>query len=776
MLIRKFDFGLLLPGIVPGTIIAAAWAVIFINNEGCFTLGKTGAVMISLGLWGIVTSGSALFLAAGELAGKYKWALALLLGGACSMLLQYHLCADFFGDNYSTIELGGDYLLLLGCHLLLLLLPVVLAVWQRERCFKWRVRLTLIFCLTQLVYVSSCFLRREPVSDHYDFKEYTFSEKEKFAFGSGENIIIAVVDCMGERLFKQTLAKYPELKSSFRDFICFDNMQSPLPRTMYAVPALLTGQEFPADEKGNPADDDHGVYLSRAYREENSLFRLARKKGFRVEGYPFILQTISYAPDVIDNSEEISEEVRKDSVKKIFEVMALRLVPGFLEGFTDGLVRKETLDFVPQTRAAAEEEQEPYDRIFYQRLQKEFRLSSREKVFKYLHLHGAHTPVTTNENLETQEGVLTEQQLRGSLKIVELLLRKLKENDLYHTSTIVIVGDHTEKYTPGVVALIKRPRMTQKELKFNGVPCRISQISSTVRRESGVDSCAPSLFALPFVAGNPSEIRDGTRQFPDFTPWCKEEKAVEIPVPGSFVQGRTFLHNDRLMVDLIPESTLFSAGKVTVTAQRLSSGESFTTTLIKNGSFRDLLLPELKSPDGIYQLTVTEWEVPQKEGKENISRLIPFRVRVKENQVSICKKEFDTYNEAVELNKKMAFYPLVCHHGVKLPETAALEWNFLRLPEGTSMFLNLPELKEKCKVEIHFVRNSLFAHLPVIFVNGRKREGENSDNRRSVVITPDEAGKTALSFEYVREKNEKKSPQRFSPGIRIKSIRVIPGE
>ena len=432
----------------------------------------------------------------------------------------------------------------------------------------------------------------------------------------------------------------------------------------------------------------------------------------------------------------------------------------------------------------AGEEQEPHDRIFYQRLQKEFRLSSREKVFKYLHLHGAHAPVTTNENLETQEGVLTVQQLRGSLKIVELLLRKLKENDLYHTSTIVIVGDHSEKYTPGVVALIKRPRMTQKELQFNGVPCRISQISSTVRRESGIDPCAPSLFALPFVAGNPSEIREDIRQFPDFTPWRKEEKAFEIPLPGSFIQGRALLHNDRLMVDLNPDSTLFSAGKVTVTAQKLFSGERFTTTLIKNGSFRDLLLPELRFPDGIYQLTVTEWDVPQKEGNENFSRLFPFNVQVKENLISICKKEPDTYNKVVELNKKMEFHPRVCHYGVKLPETASLEWNFLRLPERCSMFLKLPELKEKCKVEICFVRNSLFAPAPApaIFVNGRKREGETRDVWRigeqisSVIITPDEAGEMALSFENVREKGGKKNPQHFSPGIRIKSIRVISGE
>ncbi len=246
-------------------------------------------------------------------------------GVTVSFLLQYLCWSDFFPAGIAGMLPRRELLFFSGLHLVLLLAPPVGAVFLRRGIRRNAKKIAAAVVLTQIVSVVAVFC--ESRSQKYDFSEYSLSGKTKFEFGKKENVIFLVIDAMGERLCKEAFAEYPELRKSFADFVCFDRIVSPIPRTMYAVPAMLTGTDFP--EKYDGSDRGHAEYVQRACRSETSLFTALKKDGFRREAYPLILQTISYGPDVIDNSVPVTRAVEKQSAVQIVDSVLERQIPFF---------------------------------------------------------------------------------------------------------------------------------------------------------------------------------------------------------------------------------------------------------------------------------------------------------------------------------------------------------------------------------------------------------------------------------------------------------------
>ena len=772
---KKFDKTLLVSAAVPGSIAVTPWLGMFLYNRNCFTLTLSGALFIAGAAFCVITLLCAALLWTVDLCPWKERLRALFTGLSAAAIVQYYGCYDAFDKELPHNIFWMDALLFCGVYLLLLGAPVFLALWQTQRCYKWRLKIALVLLLTQLVSLGYACISSPPVGEAYDFREYSFSEKDKFTFGSKENIIVLVVDCMGERLLKEVLVKYPGTAEIFRDFTCFDRMVSPLPRTMYAVPALLTGIDFPRDEKGEPADDDHAAYLSRVCREESSLFKLARSKGFRTEGYPFILQTISYAPDVIDNSQAITREVKKESVGKITEIVLNRFIPSFLKGFWGEKLASEPIPFV--SPGGSEEESDfSYDQIFYRRLQQEFKVGEREKVFKYLHISGAHDPLTVDENLVKGKNLLRTQQLRGSLKIIELLLEKLKAHNLYDTSTIVITGDHTEKYKPEVVTFIKRPFEKPGALLFNSVPCRISQITGTVARESGLSPQASSLFELPFVKGSVEKIREDSLQFAQMTPWKKLSSSAAPCENMETVQGETLLYDGRIMVDIRAESTLYSAVRATAVAENLKTAEKYVSTIDLKRSFRDLLLPAAAFPEGDYLFYVLE------EGKDHDNeirrtcRIIPPWYHLSEKGISQRNMPPELFSLPLRLDCKMKFHTFAIFPGVQFSGKCTLGWNGAKVPSGEEVALRLPPSRKNCKVQLRFKPFPGRERKVSIQVNGKKRGQVKlsgtvlEESLYTLTVSPDDPRVVTVNFQLQKEKN---GPQQFLPeGIRIISLMV----
>ena len=62
--------------------------------------------------------------------------------------------------------------------------------------------------------------------------------------------------------------------------------------------------------------------------------------------------------------------------------------------------------------------------------------------FKFIHLEGGHAPFNFDENLNYIENGTYKQKIHGNLKYVKNFLERLKSNNVYDNSVIVIMADH----------------------------------------------------------------------------------------------------------------------------------------------------------------------------------------------------------------------------------------------------------------------------------------------------------------------------------------------
>lgn len=436
-----------------------------------------------------------------------------VLGLAFTVWIQYLFHTKIIQISNNILpEYSGNILPIMLFGALLVLIPIALTLWKHAWFSANAVKLSVIAIITQIVPLGYHFLTN-PRGDytHYDF---TVSEKNKFVFGKDSNVLVIVVDSMGEALFKEALNEFPELRESFKDFTCFDRMVSPIPHTTFAVPAMLTG--IPYSEKSAPdLGAKHADYINTACHDQGSLFSELGRAGYIREGYPYVLQTIAYSPELLENA--IDRQSHSRSWHTFIDIWLSNITPLILQPLLGRPYLSLTDRFVAPGEEVLGHLFQNHDVNNYQRLLVEAKVGEHDNVFKYLHLQGAHVPVATDENLQATYDTTTLRQLRGSLRIVEAILDRLHLYGLYDKSLIVVTGDHSELYTPEVVTLIKRPDDISAQIRFNAVPCQLIDIAPTVLACLGLRPQEDSLFSRPPVASQ------GVRDLPEIRHWQVSE-------------------------------------------------------------------------------------------------------------------------------------------------------------------------------------------------------------------------------------------------------------
>ena len=742
------------------TSTATACAILFpgievyVRNRGAFSLTPWGAA--GFGVVGLLICFVVCFsvLALCRRPRVFAAANAVVLGAGISILLQYLYWSGVFPEQtFDETMPVSDMLLLAGFNLFLLLLPPAVALCCRRTLCRNAGKVAAVVVLTQ--FVSIVWACMNNTAGSYDFTEYTISEKTKFEFGSRENVIVLVVDAMGERIAKETMAKYPELRTVFRDFVCFDRMVSPLPRTMFAVPAMLTGVEYRSPNEDD--EDEHARYLIRACRGRRSLFQALKRHGFRVEGYPFILQTISYGPDVIDNSASVTHQAQRRSAITILDAALSRQIPFFLKPLLAERYFDATDRFVTPGDAAATDE-EPFDVVFLRRLKGEFRVGARERVFKYLHIQGAHDPVRTDEHLAFNRETSKLRQLRGSLKIVEMLLEKLRIAGLYDDATIVVIGDHSEFYTQENIAFVKRGRERSETLRFNSVPCKVSDIAGTVLKEVRPSENADSLFDLAPVWGDGSCRTDARVGNLRFGAWTKNAVNVEEFSPYL----KTF-HRDNSRLLIEPEfDCTRPAPKITLILQNAETEETWTSEVIAEPGIHPFLeVSSFDVPDGVYRLILRG-----STNCESEMQCLPRFLTVAGGDFHLSETYPDLTPRAMRRGEGIVFRPLRPYPQVVFAAGTEFRGDAVILEENQRIGIRLPALRPPA--ELTLTKN--FTALPpgklTLYRDGKKEAEitvkEPGERNIPVMVPPGEERVVTFFFRFTpKRRSRETSPTRL---------------
>ena len=715
---KKIDWKLFYPGIAAAVTLLCPSLTVFLNNRSQFTLDGIAAA-------GMFLTAGAVIWAIGTvtmvLCRRREKLLRTLHGVwlAFSVAMAFHsgFWIRWFLDDpdfsWSTAE--PLVLFLIAVHVIVMLIPFGLAFRFRNWIWDHAGKLTAAIVLSQLAVLAEPMFSAKEAPD-YDFRSYSISEREKFTFSAGQNIILLVVDCMGERICKEVLRNYPEVSAVLKDFTVFDRMESPLARTMFAVPAMLTGINFPRTEDNQPGDLDHADYLNLVCRDPASLFQLCRRNGIRFEAYPFVLNIISYAPDVIDNSIEIDYETKKQSLIKILDTALELQIPFYLKPLLQKVYYIATDPFVIPAQKQVRSPEAVFDRVFHARLNHDFKTDRSGARFKYFHLHGAHEPVRTDENLELNPFTLKYKQLRGSLKNVELLLEKMKRAGIYDRSMIVIVGDHTERYTPEVIAFVKRPMEHHETPVFNSTPCQVSDIAGTFAKCCGLDPKARSLFDLPFRAGNLNTVRGkefaAVRDFPDWKPDDTPREDSPELYPHAIL-----LEDDRIVFD-IGHETFGDAEKFTLTAEEMRSGKKFSAELDLSGNFNYLRSSGIRFPDGCYRVYLQIVHRPGPGSAGEKFYVLPRYLISRNGRPELSEKTAFLQERPLQIGESIEFELMMHPASIILPRSAEIRSNYLLLPGNAPLGIRLPATKRPLALELS-LRKSRKGVIS-FYIDGRK--------------------------------------------------------
>jgi hypothetical protein len=500
----------------------------------------------------------------------FNWNFGRLTGGGIAWEQFRHLAyfelvcyIIVFGIAIWKRKLFSQYAIHLSCILILMqLVPLTLPLYRNTLSTMTRISMRHLMGRTvtpEMLEIAKQEItpviepQLDPNIPSWKQCEYTYSGL--FDFSEKQNVIILVLDAFGHAIFERMYEKYPEVKEMFCDFTCFTNCLSYPPGTAYNIPQILTGSD------GNDLLDggDYSQFLKDSYNRNDTLMKLLINNDFRCDVYgpPFV--HFDFDPKIISNIKLISQEKKHnwDSfsiLEQLFSLIIYRSVPTCLksrilykiETFNSQKQKIDDISYCPISNVGWN------DIEFFKVLNSSSWSTIKDKkCFKFIHLKGGHPPYTMNEKGHYEQlhgGSAGERQYLGVLRITQEFLKRLKEQNNYDNSLIVIMSDHgplegLERFYEGNTTylhptlLVKLPKTRQNETIFNNNPVCVRDTTPVILTELGIQSSHEkfSWFKMPEKMITERIVQwktirhDGVKKISFFNPQTNQEESICEP-------------------------------------------------------------------------------------------------------------------------------------------------------------------------------------------------------------------------------------------------------
>ena len=328
---------------------------------------------------------------------------------------------------------------------LYVLLFLILCIFYKK-IYNNILKLSLALIAIQLITCIPFFFNRQI---DCSYKRYIINEDSKFEFAKDHNFIICVFDCFSIPLMNEVFVQEPESKGWFKDFTMYSRMYSSGATTQTTVPSILTGVDNLTGDK---------KLLEKQYHDpEKSILLKLSNQHFRNEIYAFstwtdVKQAIFFDKSYIHN---IREKTNKDKISHIsswrdfVNCIALRISPLRIKNRTSKILcniydRIVASIFSNADLVNSDRKTENLD--FYNQLKEKTTVGASDRVFKYIHLRGVHTPFDIDENINASDFSRPDEMYVpcgiGCAKIMKEIIDQLKKLNLYDNSLIIFMGDH----------------------------------------------------------------------------------------------------------------------------------------------------------------------------------------------------------------------------------------------------------------------------------------------------------------------------------------------
>lgn len=249
---------------------------------------------------------------------------------------------------------------------------------------------------------------------------------------SDKNFYIFLVDTVDSTDFTNVI-KDTEYSDMFNDFTYYADALSAYPFTRDSIPFILSG-------KWNENEQNFLKYYEEAVNS-SALFERLENEEYDINIYEDEIISFIEKKWNIDNFEKSSDNDKSSClIKKEVRYDMFKYLPYFAKKYAE-------VDNINFSACRLESEKEIFlwwDLDAYYNLLRNGIEKTDNKMFKFIHLEGAHGPFDLDENLEylDDNSGTYYQKLLATAKIIETYLNRLKENDAYDNSVIIILSDH----------------------------------------------------------------------------------------------------------------------------------------------------------------------------------------------------------------------------------------------------------------------------------------------------------------------------------------------
>lgn len=335
-------------------------------------------------------------------------------------------------------------------------------------------------------------------------------KEDEFTVGSGNNVVIFVLDSLGGAKLEEVLAEDEQMKENLSDFTFFTNAVSGGAYTSVGMPMFFTGMEF--DSSWKNYDD----YLQEAWSEVE-LYDDLKEQNFDIRIFTDGRYLTNVSEDVITNAMYVGDsyyiEDYMEFAKDMYQFTSFYSMPQLLKQsfwmYSDDITRQikttgwETREDENSLAASNGADNYAFDDVqFYQDFLAADGLDVKyENTYRLYHLSGAHEPFNMDENAQAADSDEI-RQIKGSMKIVDEYIEELKRLNLYDSSTIIITADHGRAGAAEGIqqnpCLLVKSAQEKHELVYNDAPIHARNVMATVAKSFLEDytSYGPSVYDI----------------------------------------------------------------------------------------------------------------------------------------------------------------------------------------------------------------------------------------------------------------------------------------
>lgn len=345
------------------------------------------------------------------------------------------------------------------------------------------------------------------------------SGEDQLKVAPDSNIVVFVLDTVGNTALEETLELYPDAIDGLKDFTFYNNTDCHYYCTFPSMTHMMTGQEFDFEMQSQD-------WLDEAWASERATNFWGELDD---EGYSCYL----YSPDIgyvygeasnlngkFDNIKQMETDVNNKKLLYLLGKMsAYKYAPYILKPYLEVL----TVDFGTVVGyvdgvAVVDGNGEYYQELTENGLSID---NEMENALIIQHLFGAHKPYTIDENANiVEEEATREQTIKGLLVIVDEYIRQLQELGLYDEATIIVTADHGAWYDGDTqpIFFIKRSNETHDEVRVNTAPISLDDFQATILEILGRDYSAYGTSISDWDEGSTRERTVYMRQVDDNYP------------------------------------------------------------------------------------------------------------------------------------------------------------------------------------------------------------------------------------------------------------------